>query len=213
MKKKIDPAKAISDVIRKAEITLLHTKPGDVIDFNLMKKGDSYGQITPDMESIIKLYIKDRIVYDFGAGSCSLSIEMVRMGAKMVYAIDKNIGSLEDEKMVKISMAFDEHLAIRPLVKDDSIAFISWPANYPMKGLLESLEVFKTIIYIGKNTDGSSCAWPVFFGLMMSRKLLEHIPDKQNTMLIWGEGMGNATRPPVKEERAGMDRIKCYSFD
>jgi hypothetical protein len=81
-----------------------------------------------------------------------------------------------------------------------------------MSGLLWLLSRFKTVIYLGKNTDGRACAWPGFFDEMSHRPVLDHIPDRRNTLIVWGKKDKNLKREFLLEEVAGMDWSKCYSF-
>jgi hypothetical protein len=83
------------------------------------------------------------------------------------------------------------------------VAFISWPTNRELKGLIEIASECGTIIYIGKNTDGTCCAWPEFFEFLRERKVMQYIPDRLNCCIIYG-GWCSKRKYVRHEEAAGL---------
>lgn len=211
--------KDFNNLVKVAEIALLNTKEGEIIDFEKMMYESSYGKLNKLMQHTIDSFVKGKVVYDLGAGDLKLSKAMLSLGANQVYAIDKE--GLHDprqpiDKLTFFEGYFDMFIEEHPeLPEKDAVAFVSWPANHKLGGLLDLMEKFETIIYLGKNTDGRSCGWPGFFHKMYLRPVLAHVPWKRNTLIIWGkhdDKLAVEHRQLVLEERAGGDHSKCYDF-
>lgn len=207
----------INEMNRMTEIALLNTPLGGVIDFGEMIKESSYGKLTLSVQHAMDSYIKGKTVYDFGAGNLVLSEAIRKMGAKRVIAIDKEVKESKDPFVVSYRCYFDKFLTSssrRP--KPGDVAFLSWPSNHPLPGLLDLLSRFDTIIYLGKNTDGSACGWPGFFHQMYLRTVLEYVPHRRNSLIIYGkhdDKLAIEHRLLRLEERAGGDQSKQYNFD
>jgi hypothetical protein len=157
-----------------------------------------YGTLTSEQEKLVERFVRGQVVYDLGAGDLYLTCELLRLGAVRVIAIDK-----EDFRRYGIP---DEVVYRKMLfrdVKETSIdtAFVSWPSNYD-NGLLPLLRRSKTIIYLGKNTDGTACGIPSMFRYLLKRKA-ECIPDRKNTLICYTDVL-EASRIPLKEEEAAI---------
>lgn len=222
-KKKVKFVKYDDDfrkMVRMSEVALINTPIGGVIDFDKMMNESAYGKLTTAMEHAIDSYVKGKRVFDMGAGDMTHSKQLLKMGAMDVIAIDSNFAGQKspDKRIKQFEGNFFGYLTDGEYKSyGHCVAFISWPANHKMDGLLELLQPFKTIIYLGKNTDGSACAWPGFFREMMLRPVIEHVPFKRNTLIVWGEQderlFMNPNRKPMLEELAGFDHSKQYNFD
>ena len=72
-----------------------------------------------------------------------------------------------------------------------------------MDGLLQLLARAETIVYLGKNTDGSMCGFPAVFEHMVGRRLLAYVPHFRNTLVVVGARL-TEPRAPQHEELAGL---------
>jgi len=202
----------LNELFSTAEKLFLDTKLGEEIDFSKISTTKSYGRITPPMFELMRKMVKGKRVFDFGAHDLTLSKELLVLGAEHVVAIDKEVGKRDTSRITTFDGSFELYLTVMPVIQPEDVAFVSWPSNHPLPGLLDCLKPFSTVIYLGKNTDGSSCAWPGFFLEMLHRSLIECIPHHRNTLLVWGKNRKAIKRKPVPEELAGIDHSRMYSF-
>lgn len=218
MEKAITGEKKFLEIARAAEIAMLDTPMGEIISFDhiLAASGSgSFGRLTPEQEVAVKPYVEGKKVFDLGSGRLALSKLVKNMGAQKVIAIDRDLEMKEETPGIeKFNLNFYEYLELKPEAQPlaTDVAFVSWPNNRVMQELLTLARACDTIIYLGKNTDGSSCAWPGFFNHMLSRKLLVHIPDMRNTLLIYGKAEKAFYRDPVREELGGLNHTELYDF-
>ena len=155
---------------------------------------------TKAQEEALAAVIKGQIVVDLGAGDCKLAKKLVELGAKHVLAVDKEFppGFIKPHPRVqRIHQRFEE-LPFYPT----SVHFISWPPNWKC-GLLPHIKAAGIIVYLGKNTDGMSCAIPAIWRYLVTRKILAYVPHKKNTLIVYGPGVEK--RPPRGEEEAGLE--------
>lgn len=210
--------KEFKEMSNRLEIALLDTPEGGALSFERMMKRSSFGELTEEMKKVVGSYVKGHMVFDLGAGDLSLSKTLLTLGARKVCAIDKE--ELHDprqpiEGINFFNGYFDEFLKLNPNFRPspNAVAFLSWPANHKMDGLLEILRRFKTIIYLGCNTGGSSCAWPTFFHTMYMRPVLAHVPYKRNTLIVWGKhDPTHQHRDLCLEEHAGGSH-RLFEFE
>lgn len=171
-----------------------------------------WGTLTEPIQHKILPYIKEKVVYDFGAGNLTFPRAFLRMGAQRVVAIDK-VPLVEHKHPVDAGITVYEEYFLeflnrrRDLPEKDAVAFLSWPANYKLEGLLDLMANFDTIIYIGKTTGACMCAWPGFFEAMLLRPIQTYLPDIQNNFIVWGkhdDTLAANPREPVQEEWSGL---------
>lgn len=163
----------------------------------------AFGRISDDQWRIISKHVKDRVVHDLGAGRCDNSLLLLGHGAKKVVAVDKEpMPEPGDPRLRTVRTYFDGY---RPNV---DVAFVAWPINSPQAGLVPILRRAKKVIYVGKNTDGTMCAWPGFWHALAEREVLDYAPEPRNTLIVYGDQTGS--RPLRGEEIAGID---CYNGD
>lgn len=164
---------------------------------------------TSQLEAI-RSVVAGRRVHDLGAGDCSLSVMLLELGATHVTAIDKHpiervhppVAKRMGTGQLKFEQTSFEQLEQTDVAID--VAFVSWPNNYNYDTALANLaQRAQTVVYLGSNYDYCACGGPHFFEQMVRRKLLAHVPDKQQTLIIVGEGLPNR-RAPVGEEIAGI---------
>ncbi len=168
-----------------------------------------YGQLDRKQTKALKAAVKGRKVHDLGCGDELLARDLVKFGASEVIAIDSKLCLLPyyreqhpyPKGMTGIQAYFEEYAKTSPSI---DVAFVSWPANRQDAGLLTLVMSAKTVIYLGKCTDGSCCGWPGLFSHFLRRELITHVPDEYNTLFIYGS-MLETPRCGEWEEQAGLD--------
>jgi len=157
-----------------------------------------FGHLTEVMAQTIRTYVEGKHVWDLGSGDFHYALELMLLGARSVLAIDKE---WRERPPNGISFRQDYFFNITPEPID--VAFVSWPANHTLTGLIGILERAQTVIYLGCNLDGSACGWRGLFEHLTSRELLAHIPHRRNTLLVCGRTL-DVPREPTGEERGGL---------
>lgn len=160
----------------------------------------SYGHLTLKMRALIKPLIKGRKVHDLAAGDMELSRLLIRLGGvAQVTAIEKESHHRcwYPPRRLQIVKAYIHEV---PIPHDIDVVFLSWPPNYPMRGLMPWLQCAQTIIYLGMNLDGAACGFPEMFQHFSYRELVGYVEHDKNNLLIL---QGNRTTPrePTLEEQ------------
>lgn len=198
----------------------------------------SFGKLNPAQTAIVRHYVAGRTVFDLGAGSYELSRCLVDLGAKKVYAVERNerfggpleIGTPYENVQVIASglrglgqvARHKRRAAELPPVTHRSIdvAFISWPSNEDSKmssysdfSLLDPVRRAKVVIYLGYNFDGTACGSRRLYQHLAKRKVLEHEPARGNVLIVYGALLPHGkVRELLPEEHAGLDRSQIYYF-
>jgi hypothetical protein len=164
------------------------------------------------MQSLLRGLIRNQIVYDLGGGSCEHACWFLSNYAKTVEVVDRNPAPKCLPYQLRFHQRrFDEYLKEAP--ESASLAFLSWPCNWNMTGLVALLSRFSQVIYLGKNTDGSSCGGPDLWEHLQTRRVLHYIAHPSNCLTLYGEPLLRGERRlPTGEERAALDTSKCYRF-
>ena len=166
----------------------------------------SYGHLSEKQAAIVRRHVTGKEVHDLGAGFLELAHELLKLGATKIIAIEKEfLPVCEDARIERLKMYFADYDALGSGGPID-IAFISWPANRHDQGLLDLVSRAETVIYLGKNSDGSSCGHPRLFYALLHRELLDYLPERKNTLIVYGKKR-NEPRPPRGEERAGRIQL------
>lgn len=159
----------------------------------------SFGRLSHAQLMAIRAVIAQREVVDLGAGSGALAQQLVDTGASRVVAIDKVEWGPVASGVERLWMRFEDY------VGPASLVFLSWPDNHPNRGLLDIVTRAQTVIYVGKNTDGTACGWPGLFTEFQTREIVAHVPEQRNTLTVYGPA--RVRRGPTGEEFAG---INCH---
>jgi hypothetical protein len=159
-----------------------------------------YGAPSVQQLSVVREFVRDRVVHDFGAGDLVLSKMLVTLGARRVVAVDKERMESPFAAVECVQARFDELLAALSMI---DVAFVSWPQNRHDTALLTLFQRAKTCIYLGKNTDGSACGHPELFKHFVQRELLAYKAERRNTLIVYGRGALDP-RKPRGEELAGL---------
>jgi hypothetical protein len=165
------------------------------------------GTLTREQSVILAAVVRDRVVHDLGAGSGELSDILVELGATKVIAIDKDWRGSKNLKNVEVHPCYFHDFA----GPDPDVAFLSWPVNWHVNGLVELLEKARLVIYLGTHTGGSACGWSGLFDHLLSRTIVIHAPHWKNTLTVYGPRC-DRRGPRTGEEHAMVTR-RIWSYD
>jgi hypothetical protein len=166
-----------------------------------------HGTLTREQSNVLAAVVRDRTVHDLGAGTGELSDLLVELGAEKVIAIDKAwLGRKAPPKVDVHNCYFHEFKG-----PDPDIAFLSWPVNWKVDGLLDLLAKARLVIYLGTNTGGSACGWPGLFEHLLRRTIVVHAPDMRNTLTVYGHPCD--LRGPRTGEEYAMLSGGCWNYD
>ena len=165
-----------------------------------------YGVLSPSQKQQLKHFVQGQRVVDLGAGDLKLANDLLRLGTTQVLAIDKEGMRTRSHRIALFNGRFDQVPDSFPL----DLAFVAWPPNWKC-GLERLVRLSKTVVYLGKNTDGTMCGTAELFQDLSRRNVLAYVPDPKNTLIVYGSEQ--VVRPPKGEELAGL-RISTdlYSF-
>jgi hypothetical protein len=169
----------------------------------------SYGKLSRAQSEALKPFVREWI-FDIGAGDLELSHELLRLGAVGVTAIDKEFHVQERQPNWRLDLwkwDYDSDLMSGPV----TLPFVSWPVNHFSAGLMRFAAQCKSLIYLGSNTDGNACAFPLWFELLLYREVLLHVPEPTNTLIVYGPFM-TSPREPLPEEYAAIHRERVLRF-
>jgi hypothetical protein len=175
----------------------------------------SWGQCSPKQRRVIKSIIAGRVVHDLGAGSGAMAELLVELGARSVILVDQD----EDERhapkgSTRLTTSF---FALAANAQRIDVAFVSWPPTSAAEvaGLPTLCGSAETVIYLGKSTDGTACGSSDLFERFLRREVLHYVPERRNTLIVYGKVRGLRTRLPRGEELAGLLKDCCgiFSFD
>lgn len=166
-----------------------------------------YGKLNQAQRRAVTPHLVGKTVHDLGAGDLELARECLSLGAGHVVAIDKERNfSLPRAKITKLHMSFAEFNDPAPTV------ILSWPVNHPAHGLLRLVKEAETVVYLGTNTDGMACGTKPLWKHLATRKVLAHVPVRENTLIVYGALLGKS-RKVLPEEYAALNTDEIYSFD
>ena len=176
----------------------------------------SWGVIHKDFEEPIRKTVKGKVVLDIGAGDLDLASQLLKLGAKRIVAVDKEIGKTRSKRIVRYGEYLDNFL--KRVYGEEGlrwdVAFLSWPSNWHMPGLRELLFFSKKIVVLSKNSDATACGTSGLWRYLQTRELEWAIPNVRNWLHIYShdEDLGRA---PTGEERAGilLDVDRSFSYE
>lgn len=160
--------------------------------------------------SAIAEAVDSRHVHDLGAGDCRLAVLLLmECNARTVTAIDcelpdggrrRALEYMLPGDLLFVESTFAEYVPSEPI----DVAFVSWPPNRFVRGLVDLAASARTIIYLGSNVDCSACGGLDLLQYFLCRELQRYIPARQSTLLVLGDLLEHP-REPTGEERAGID--------
>lgn len=167
------------------------------------------GQLDDRQRAALAPHVAGRVVHDLGAGRGGHADELLTLGAAQVEAVDAvdMRSALKSKPCVRYRRAYFKDY--RPESVD--VAFVSWPQNNEgtVRDLLPILERAATVVYLGKNTDGTMCGTPRLFRHLVGRALLDYVPARKNVLAVYGASLGRARAGAElrQEERAGLSAL------
>jgi hypothetical protein len=168
------------------------------------------GEMTPDMNEKIKPLLAGQEVWDLGAGGLHYSQHLLKLGAKRVVAVDRRGFQHTRYKGLNICPVHKDFVDVDVPAAGIRVAFVSWPTNQRLPGLIEILRQCDMVIYLGSNTDGSACGWDGLFRHFAERKVLHYLPIRRNSLIVYGARCSE--RPLLGEEFATISG-QLLTFD
>jgi hypothetical protein len=166
-----------------------------------------YGRLSKKQLEALRPHVKGRHVHDLGAGNLEMAKALLRLGAKRVTAIDKAEAVTTNPRIEVVKAYFHDLGDLTP-----DVAFVSWPVNHDQPGLFRVLRAATKVIYLGKNSDGTSCGHPTLFRDLLNRELLTYVPERENTLIVGGQTL-MVPREPTGEERANFSTSTILQYD
>lgn len=168
-----------------------------------------YWSLTKPQASTLRSFVRGKTVFDLGAGDLSLAILVKKWGAARVVGVDrKRMPSIPGIERIEGDWAYSD-------VKEvPEVALLSWPINSPNPRLLKLVKKSRSVVYLGKNTDGTCCGWPGLFEHLLERKVLSYKPDRANTLIIYGAAGRHPRETKLGEEIGGLMMDKeMFSYE
>lgn len=169
------------------------------------------------VQRAITPHVTGRAVADLGCGSDFAHAErLLRADAKFVMGVDKE--RRRSEHLFPKTMYIEANFGWlgSMLNLDGWVAYVSWPDGtcYGLEQLLATTFQRTTVIYRGKNTDGTSCGSPPFWRHLQTREVRDVLISRRETLIVYGWASGRPTpqREALPEERFGLDTVNVHSF-
>lgn len=161
-----------------------------------------------DCAARLRPYVQDRVVHDLGCGNLRQVPFLLSLGAQKVIGIDQEVfhGFTEFKHPQLEFYRQHFHEVSDPI----DVAFVSWPVNWDC-GLQHLVQRAKTVIYVGKNTDGLMCGDLHFWRTLVSRPVGVHIPHQKETVIVYESGY--LDRGLLPEEHAALHLDRVWSFE
>lgn len=169
----------------------------------------SWGALSPEQCLALHPFVDGRRVRDLGCGKMMLSCVLLSLGARHVTAIDSNPFTVPAPFKKRITFINE---IFRECSRSSVLAFVSWPSNYN-NGIEIQLSSSKVVVYLGKNHGGTGCGGYNFWRAVVQRKILVHLPERKNTLIIYGGSTRGEPRRLVPEELAGLNSNRTYEFE
>ena len=168
----------------------------------------TYYHLNDEQRAYLQEVVRGKVVADLGCGDGSLAGAMVGMGAKAVHAVDKAPARISRPGVVFHQSYFDRW----QLPEGVQVAVVSWPQNSGLPGIPKLLRGIPDVVYLGKNTDGTTCGSRAMFSVLLHRDPVRYVPDSRNVMIHYG----NEPRPTLAlhhEEIAAITHASIYRYD
>ena len=158
----------------------------------------AFGKLLGRMGEAIRPLVEGKTVWDLGAGDLLHAERLLRLGAAQVVAVDKEpFPDIAEGRITLINSLFN---AVEPPERGIDVAFLSWPDTHFLGGLVQLVAAARTVIYLGKNMDGTKCGFSVLWDHLTQREVLDHWLHHKNSMLVYG---GSCGRRPLFPEEVG----------
>lgn len=166
------------------------------------------GNITLAMQREISQIVAGKEVWDLGYGySTSEPLLLKKLGASLVCAVDKTWRSVQPRVTTKkqvmfFDMYFADFLVSYPETEGSRIAFMKWPENGPLAGIVPLLEKCDTIVYIGLNDPYTVCGNKALWEYLAGREFIKEVKGKKNDLILYGKSVPRTSAPRCREEAA-----------
>lgn len=169
-----------------------------------------FGVVTKEMDYALVPHVRGRVVWDLGAGFLTHAKRLLELGASEVVAVDKE--EMPDPSSPRITRVRSHFTDL--VVPDGGIdvAFLAFPQNTTLHGLISILERSQVVVYFGSNTDGTACGDVTLFEHLRGRGVLSHVPGRRGSLVVYG-GPCLGMRALVPEEWAALHPERVWSFD
>lgn len=168
------------------------------------------GELTPPQQATLAHWVLGKHVHDLGAGDTKLSRKLLELGAVHVTAVDKSYPASKSKPLGLDLVAAWFHEYKAPI----EVAFLSWPtplylfppAPHYIQGLVDLCASAPIVAYLGSNF-GSRCGNVELWQHLGTRRVLGHVPDRRNTLIVYGsQGARIPGQGLLPEEKAALYR-------
>lgn len=154
-----------------------------------------YGKLTAEQARVLGTVVQDRVVVDIGAGDGVLARQLVTLGAKKVYAIEKEPRFYSPSPNVQLLMRYLVDVPLQDIVESHGerpVVFLSWPVTHRIPGLLPWLDPANahTVVYLGCNDGATACGSREFWEAMRRWAYPERAADRYNHLLVYRHKCG-----------------------
>ena len=164
-----------------------------------------FGVMTVDMESVVREVVRDMVVWDLGAGpALPYAGRLVQLGATRVVAVDKLEDVLIWPRHDRVEVRHAMFADVLPPEEGIDVAFVSWPVNRRLPGLVPLLEASRTVVYLGKNSRVEACGSRAMFDHLLRRDVLRELQHARNDLVVYGP-VTDLQRPLLREELWGLE--------
>jgi hypothetical protein len=177
----------------------------------------NFGKLNPRQQRVVSQHVRGKKVSDLGADDLSMAQELIDLGAYRVFAYDQHPMG-EGTPKIWPDFSHRSFSELAPHFTPDwcgAAAMLSWPINTLGRGetyaLIQILRNCPKVMYLGKNTDGVCCGSDHLYHYLAFREVLDHVPDRQNTLVVYGEER-EGRREVLPEEIAGMMNRAIVSY-
>jgi hypothetical protein len=163
--------------------------------------------------------VSGKSVWALGSGPNLKEAEMlVSHGASSVHAIDKHhrsnsfapeikSGSSLGVRVYDCRAYYAEFLELIGPEATVDVAFVKWPSATPQPGIAQLIARAETVVYVGKNGDGTICGSMELWLALRLRSLVDVIPGRMNDMIVYTEKLQRRVDyPRCREELEAVDR-------
>lgn len=190
----------------------------------------TYAELSAGQCAVLKKHVAGEVVYDLGAGGLEVACTAIELGAARVIAVDKLYKEraayqackyyIQTEgkasRLLLRAKTFEEFARGIGKVGELPVALVSWPCNTISVDdtdlfLAVIVALARKVIYIGSNFDGTACGGPALFRELRRRRVLEHVPSRQNSLIVYSHEHDKARVALPEEAAATSSEVVYYS--
>lgn len=149
----------------------------------------AFGLVTNEMNTILGELVKDKVVYDFGAGDFERSLMLAHLGAAKVVAIEKEYQRQYGVTNVMVQgnlTKIGDRICNLPVPESIDVSCLFWPINSTsMNDVLPCLRVSEIIIYLGANDSYTACGSKELGAYLSTLKVLYVVSHRANDLIVY----------------------------